>query len=86
MPRNLFNTSATGIEEVPFGTWDWPIRYSSHERAFLELTSTVTTAEDIQQTGLMLECAANLRPALLQKLLEECRQVKAKRLFPYGEN
>jgi len=41
----------------------------------------VTTAEEIQHSGLMPEGAANLGPRLLQKLLEECRQVKAKRLF-----
>ena len=81
MPRNPFNTSETGIEQIPFGTWDWPIPYSSPERAFLELTSTMNTAEEIRSAGLMLEGAANLRPALLQKLLEECLQVKAKRLF-----
>lgn len=81
MSRNPFNERETGIEEVPFGTWDWPIPYSSPERAFLELTSTVTTVEEIQNAGLMMEGAANLRPSLLQLLLEECRQVKAKRLF-----
>lgn len=81
MPRDPFNGSETGIEEVPFGTWDWPIPYSSTERAFVELASTVTTAEEIQSAGLMMEGAANLRPELIQSLLEECLQVKAKRLF-----
>jgi len=81
MPRDPFNTSETGLEEVPYGTWDWPIPYSSPERAFLELTSTLTLAEEIQNAELMLEGAANLRPGLVQRLLEECRQVKAKRLF-----
>ena len=58
MPRDPFNKSETGLEEVPFGTWDWPIPYSSPERAFLELTSTLTLAEEIQNAELMLEGAA----------------------------
>jgi len=44
MPRDPFNKSETGLEEVPFGTWDWPIPYSS--------------AEEIQNAELMLEGAA----------------------------
>jgi hypothetical protein len=81
MPRNPFKGSETGIEKVSFGTWDWPILYSTPERAFFELISSVTTSEEIKTIGLMMEGAVNLRPALLQRLLEECRQVKAKRLF-----
>lgn len=74
-------TSDIGIEKVPFGTWDWPIKYSLPERAFLELSSTLNTAEEIENTQLIMEGAANLRPSLIQSLLEECRQLKAKRLF-----
>jgi hypothetical protein len=81
IPRDPFNGSDAGIEQVPFGTWDWPIPYSSTERAFIELVSTVTTAEEIQSAGLMMEGAANLRPEIVQSLLEGCHQVKAKRLF-----
>ena len=81
MKRSPFADSTLGIENVPFGTWDWPIRYSTPERAFLELTSTVSSREEIDQARLMMEGAANLRPALLQSLLQECQQVKAKRLF-----
>ncbi len=73
--------SSQGIEEIPFGTWDWPISYSIPERAFIELMSTIKTAEDISQAQMMLEGAANLRPRVLQDLLEQCRQIKAKRLF-----
>ena len=29
MKRNPFVDSAVGVVEIPFGTWDWPIRYSS---------------------------------------------------------
>ena len=81
MVRNPFVDFELGVEDVPFGTWDWPIKYASPERAFLELTSSVSTKEEIRQAQLMMEGAANLKPSLLQSILQECRQVKAKRLF-----
>ena len=65
-----------GIEEVPFGTWDWPIRYAFAERAFLELTSTMSSVEDLYRSRLMMESASSLRPALIQSLLEQCMQVR----------
>jgi hypothetical protein len=81
MRSNLFKDNSVGLIEVPFGTWDWPIQYSTAERAFIELTSTIETKEEIFQAKLMLEGAANLRPGLLQALLETCGNIKAKRLF-----
>jgi hypothetical protein len=81
MPRNLFTDSGLGITDVPFGTWDWPIPYSSPERAFMELCGTLGTSEEITHARMMLEGAANLRPGLLQNVLEACTNIKAKRLF-----
>ena len=81
MKRNPFIDNAVGVVKIPFGTWDWPIRYSSPERAFIELASTIQTKEEILQAKVMLEGAANLRPRLLQVLLEACGSIKAKRLF-----
>jgi hypothetical protein len=82
MDQSLFTSgSAYGTEEIHFGTWDWPISYSSPERALIELMSTIKTAEEISRAHMMLEGAANLRPRVLQVLLEQCRQIKAKRLF-----
>jgi len=82
IPRSPFpDDLELGLEEIPFGTWDWPIPYATSERAFIELMSTVTSEAEIEQAHLMLQGAATLRPTLLQQLLEECRQVKAKRLF-----
>ena len=82
MGRNPFKENLSlGLEEVPFGTWDWPVQFSRPERAFLEALSTVTDASGIQQIDLMFEGTVGLRPEMLQSLLEECRQVKAKRLF-----
>jgi hypothetical protein len=81
MKRSPFADFEIGVKEVPFGTWDWPIRYATAERAFLEVASTASSNQDIEQLKLMMEGAANFSPILLQPLLQNCRQVKAKRLF-----
>ena len=81
MKRSPFTDFEMGIEDVPFGTWDWPIRYATAERAFLETVSTVSSTEEIRRVQLMMDGATNLRPGLLQSVLQGCRQVKAKRLF-----
>ncbi len=80
--NNPFETDTkVGLEYVPFGTWDWPIPYASTERAFVELFSSLKTSDDIRSAMMMFESAATLRPKTIQILLEECKQVKAKRLF-----
>ena len=82
LSRNPFpETYNRGIEKVPFGSWDWEIPYSSPERAFIELCSTLDTGVDIVNADKSFEGAGSLRPKLLQDLLENTRQVKAKRLF-----
>jgi hypothetical protein len=82
LSRNPFSeTYNRGIEKVPFGSWDWEIPYSSPERAFIEVCSTLDTEVDIVNADKSFEGAGSLRPKLLQDLLENTRQVKAKRLF-----
>ncbi len=80
--RNPFPEGCSvGIEDTVFGTWDWLIPYSTAERGFVELLSTVKSASDIRHVDTLFEGAASLRPLVVQKLLENCLQVKAKRLF-----
>ena len=80
--RNPFSEGCSvGIIDIVFGTWDWPIPYSTAERGFIELLSAVKTAGNIRYVDTLFEGAANLRPLLVQELLEACLQVKAKRLF-----
>lgn len=81
MRRNPFDDSTLGLIDVPFGTWDWPIKYSTPERAFIESASTIEAEEDIVRAVEMLEGAANLRPRVIQTLLEACSSIKGKRLF-----
>lgn len=70
-----------GLTTVPFGHWDWPIRYATWELAFLELFAEVDSPGDFDYADKLCEGASVMRPWLIQKLLEACSNVKAKRLF-----
>jgi hypothetical protein len=72
---------SSGLQDIPFGAWDWPIKYSTPERAFLEILGAAVKAEEILMVDVLFESAATLRPELVQELLEQCGQIKAKRLF-----
>lgn len=78
----LFSELPTeAIITKPFGHWDWLIRYATPELAILELLSAINTEADFSVVDKFFESAVTLRPALLNKLLGTCKQVKAKRLF-----
>ena len=72
---------AEGLTTVPFGHWDWPTRYATWELAFLELMAEVGSADDFDYADKLFQGASVMRPWLIQKLLEACTNVKAKRLF-----
>ena len=65
----------------PWGHWDWPLTLSSPERAVLELLDELPNHETFHQADMLMEGMANFSPRRLQKLLEDCRSVKVKRLF-----
>ena len=80
--RRLFkNVPVETIILQPFGAWDWPIPYSTVELALLELLAGIETTADFSLADKFFESAVNLRPSLLNLLLHQCKQVKAKRLF-----
>lgn len=58
-----------------------PIRYSSKERAVLELLDELPERESFHQVDALMEGMSDLSPRRLQKLLEACASVKVKRLF-----
>jgi Transcriptional regulator, AbiEi antitoxin, Type IV TA system/Transcriptional regulator, AbiEi antitoxin N-terminal domain len=66
-----------------WGQWDWPLAFSTPERAILELLDELPKHESFHQADMLLQGLANLSPRRLQKLLVECRSVKVKRLFFY---
>lgn len=67
--------------QQPWGQWDWPLTLSTPERAILELLDELPERESFQHVDKLVEGLANLRPRRLQKLLEDCRSIKVKRLF-----
>ncbi len=58
-----------------------PIRYSSKERAVLELLNELPEHESFHQVDALMEGMSDLSPRRLQTLLEACTSVKVKRLF-----
>lgn len=64
-----------------FGSWDWPIPYSTPELALLEMLGDFESESDFEGVEPFFEGAATLRPDRIQRFLEDCTQVKAKRLF-----
>lgn len=62
------------------GGMSLPIRYSSKERAVLELLDELPH-ESFHQVDVLMEGMSDLSPRRLQTLLETCASVKVKRLF-----
>jgi hypothetical protein len=58
-----------------------PLRYSSKERAVLELLDELPEHESFHQADALMEGMSDLSPRRLQNLLEACASVKVKRLF-----
>ena len=59
------------------------LQISSAERAILECLHLTPNRFDMVECYQILEGLANLRPKILQELLENCSSVKVKRLFIY---
>lgn len=70
-----------GLTRISWGQWDWPITLSTPERAILELLDEVPERETFHQVDKLMEGLRTLSPRRLQKLLEDCRNIKVKRLF-----
>ena len=71
----------SGLRTQPWGQWDWPLTLSMPERALLELLDELPGRETFEHVDKLTEGLSNLSPKRLQKLLEDCRSVKVKRLF-----
>jgi hypothetical protein len=71
----------TGLTVQAWGHWDWPLTLSTPERAVLELLDELPERESFHQADKLMEGLTNLSPQRLQKLLEDCKSVKVKRLF-----
>jgi hypothetical protein len=74
-------TTRRGLTVQHWGHWNWPLTLSTPERAVLELLDELPNRETFHQADMLVEGLTNLSPRRLQGLLENCRSVKAKRLF-----
>jgi Transcriptional regulator, AbiEi antitoxin, Type IV TA system/Transcriptional regulator, AbiEi antitoxin N-terminal domain len=70
-----------GLTTQPWGQFDWPLTHSTPERALLELLDELPDRESFHQADKLMEGLPSLSPRRLQKLLEDCKSVKVKRLF-----
>ena len=69
------------LTEHAWGHWDWPITLSTPERSIMELLDELPNKETFHQVDVIMEGLQSLSPNRLQKLLEDCKSVKVKRLF-----
>ncbi len=60
---------------------NFSIAISSKERAILECLYLLPNEQDFQEAFYLAEGLMSLQPKLMQKLLEECKSIKVKRLF-----
>lgn len=72
--KNQLCISNTSIEHLDIPT-------SQAERAILEHLYLVGKTETFEEASHLMEALTTLRPALLQKLLEQCSSIKTKRMF-----
>ena len=70
-----------GLSEFKSG--EFAVTISAPERAAMEMLHLVPNVVGFEESSLIMENLAGLRPELVLKLLEACRFVKVKRLFLY---
>jgi len=73
LPENL------GIIDLELKTFD--IKISGEARAFMECLYLVPAKQEFLECFQIMEGLNNLRPDLVQELLETCNSIKVKRLF-----
>jgi hypothetical protein len=66
---------------ITYNKYGFDLRISSSERAILECLYLAPAKMDLMECYQILEGMSNLRPQILQSLLESCTSIKVKRLF-----
>lgn len=74
-------TQMTGIHSIPWGNWDWSIALSTRERAILETMDDLPNGMSFEDVDMLMQGMVNLSPSRVQRLLEDCQNIKVKRLF-----
>ena len=80
-PVNETALGDNGLRISKWGESDWPLVYSTEERAILEMLQDVPADESVHQAHVMLQGMVNIRPARMSLLLRHCGSIKVKRLF-----
>lgn len=74
--------ASVGLASTTTQVRDWTLAVSAPERAIMEVLSLVNeTSSSFTHAAELFEGLPALRPALAQRLLAGCRNIKAKRLF-----
>lgn len=80
--RRLFAEPADiGLTQIPWGSYDSPLTWSTVERAYLELLDEIADADSVVHANLIMQGLTTLSPRRLKALLTACRSIKVKRLF-----
>lgn len=79
--QSSFLPSDLGLTSVEMKTFS--IKVSNPARALMECLHLAPEKQELYECYELMEGLNNLRPDQVQKLLEECRSVKVKRLFMY---
>ncbi len=79
--QTTFLPTSLGIEEHE--EKNFSIQISSPERAMLECLYLAPDTLDLVECFHLMEGLVNLRPQLVQQLLQQCNSIKVKRLFLY---
>ncbi len=78
---SLFEEPSLGIIERPIE--GLTLRLACPERAVMEVLHLCPRKESFEEASLLMENLAQMRPMMIQPLLEKCNSVKVKRLFLY---
>jgi hypothetical protein len=79
--RTSFLPPDLGLVDVEAG--GVPLKVSSAPRAVMECLHLASRGEDLVEARELMDGLNNLRPTILQTLLEACSSIKVKRLFLY---
>jgi hypothetical protein len=87
-PINHIKTSVLpkGVGMEDYNEKLFPLTIASPERAILECLYLTPEKLDLLEIYQILSGLVNLRPGIIQKLLEGCNSIKVKRLFLYMSN
>ena len=78
---SLFENTAVGMVDYQYG--DLSVKISNPARAIIECLALCPNKFQLQEAYEIMESLGTMRPVEIQKLLENCKSVKVKRLFLY---